>query len=109
METSGDVLSTRADDEPLHIEEEVLARAVVVRAADLVQRDRSQRVSNRSRSRAGDDAPLGEHDQVGMVDRHQGRQELRLRVLEVLVQYETDVSGVKQGNRQSLGLAELVG
>ena len=52
----------------------------------VVDGDRIERVSKRVRVRRLDDAAVGEHHQMGVVNGHQRRQEQRLRVLEVLVE-----------------------
>ncbi len=79
------------DDQAIEIEEEVLARAVVRGAAHLVLRDRVERRAERVRVVGRDDAAVGEHDEMRVVNRHERRQQQRLRVFEVLVQHVRDV------------------
>ena len=51
---------------------------------------------------------LGEHHEMRVVDRHQRREELRLRVLEVLVEDDADVFG-RESHAYCLSQAEQVG
>ena len=95
MQPPGPVLSAGVDDEPLDEKEEVLAAAVVAGALHIGQRDGVERVADGRRVIAGNNSLLGEHDEVRVVDRHERRQQLRLRVLEVLVEDEGDVRGVE--------------
>src|SRR6185436_16549956 len=93
MEPAGGVLSALPDDQPFQIEEQIFIRAVVFQIADLVLRDRIERVANRPRVGRGHDAAIGEHHQVGVVDRHERREKEPLGVLEVFVEYAGDVLG----------------
>ena len=96
MQPAGLVLAARLDDEPLDEEEQILAATVICGALDVVQRDAGQRVANGDGVGPGDDALLGQHHEMRVVDRHQRRQQLRLGVLEVLIQDEADVVGVER-------------
>ena len=84
----------RLVDQPLDVEEQVLVGAVVEHLAD-AGRARCRRAPSRSAraSSARDDALLGQHHQVRVVDRHQRRQQQLLGVLEVLVEDVGDVFG----------------
>ena len=63
----------------------------------------AERVANGAGIGPGDDPLLGQHHEMRVVDRHQGRQQLRLGVFEVLAQDEADVVGVESASvsRQS--------
>ena len=88
VQPAGDVVAARVDDQPLDVEEQVLAAAVVRRALHVGSRRRVERIADGRGVGARDDPLLGEHHQVRIVNRHQRRQELRLGVLEVLVEDE---------------------
>ena len=90
------VLSACVDDEPLDEKEEVLAAAVVTGALHIGQRDGVECVADGRRVVARDNSLLGQHDEVRVVNRHERRQQVRLRVLEVLVEDEGDVGGVER-------------
>ena len=87
------LVAARLDDEVFDVEEEVLARLVELHATHVGFRDAVQGVSQGGRVGGRDDALLGEHHQVRVVDRQQRREEQRLRVLEVLVEDVSDVFG----------------
>ena len=57
----------------------------------VVDRDRVERVADRPGVGRGDDAAVGEHDEMRVVNRQERRQEQRLRILEVLVEDLRDV------------------
>ena len=59
--------------QPLDVEEQIFAGAVVGRAADRVERDAVERGAQRARIGRGDDALLGQHHQVRVVNGHQRR------------------------------------
>ena len=71
-------------------------RAVVLRALHVRDRHCPERVPYRTRVRPRHDPALGEHDEMRVVDGHQRRKQLRLGVLEVLVEDEADVGGVER-------------
>ena len=74
-------------DQPLDVEEQVLVGAVVerLRARESSEMP-SSAVAKRARVVRRDDALLGQHHQVRVVDRHQRRQQQRLGVFEILVE-----------------------
>ena len=80
-------------DQPLDEEEQILAGSVVRRAANRVAAHRGEGVADAARRRPRDDVLLGEHHQVGAMDRQQRLEEQRLGVLEVLVEDGVDVFG----------------
>ena len=73
------------DDEPLDVKEQILAGAVVGDAADVGLGD-ANRVRRAARcASAGETMSLSrQHDEMGVVNRHQRREEQLLRVFEVL-------------------------
>jgi hypothetical protein len=91
MEAARDVFSARFHEQTLDVEEQVLARAVVWRRANVAQGDRVEGIAQRPGVGTADDAALGKHDQVRVVDRHQRREKERLGVLEVFVEDLRDV------------------
>ena len=93
VEAARHVLAAARDDQPVDVEKEVLVRSVVSDAADRVHVDRVHRRTNRVPLRARHDPLLHQHHKMRVMDRHQGGEELRLRVLEVLVEHERDVVG----------------
>jgi hypothetical protein len=86
-------------DQALDEEEQVLAGAVVRRPANGVAAHRGERVADAAGVVALDDALLGEHHQVGGVNREQRVEEQRLGVLEVLVEDGADVFGRERHDR----------
>ena len=95
VQPAGDFLAARGGQQALDVEEEVLVGAVVGDARDVFNRDGVQGFANASRVRRSDDRAIGEHRQVRVVNRHQGRDKLPLGVLEVLVEDVLDVFGGK--------------
>ena len=91
MQPAGDVLAAGLVDQPLDVEEQILVGAVVAHRAHLIEGDAVERVAERARVRAGNDALLGQHHEVRVVDRHQRRQQQLLRVLEIFVENVRDV------------------
>ena len=91
-----------ADDQPLDVEEQVLVGAVVLHLAHRVEIDGVERRGKRARRPPAHDALLGEHHQMRVVNRHQRREELRLGVLEVLVEDAGDVVGRELHRTSSL-------
>ena len=96
VQAAGDVVAARADDHPFDIEEQIFTAGIVFRAAELVLGDRVERRAQRMRVGGRHDALLGQHDQMRVVNRHQRREELPFRVLEVLVE---DAGHVLRGKR----------
>jgi len=86
VQTAGNVLAARTNQEALDVEEQILARAVVGRALDGLDRDAVECRADRARVGRGNDAAVGEHDEMCVVNRQERRQEQRLRILEVLVE-----------------------
>ena len=86
VKPAGCVLAAGVDEEALDVREEILAGAVVGRLAYRGDGDRIERLADRTRVSRVDDAAVGEHDEVGVVDGDQRGQEECLRVLEVLVE-----------------------
>jgi hypothetical protein len=100
VQTTGDVLAAGGDEQAIDEEEEILTGAVVRRAADVGNRNRIERLADRSRVARGDDAAVREHDQVRVVNRHQRREEQRLRVLEVVVEDVRHVFRIEAHDRE---------
>ena len=101
VEPAGGVLAARLDDQALDVKEQILAGAVVRAPPQIVvlRHGVERRRGSRGRPRAETMPLRGEHHQVRVVDRHQRREEQRLRVLEVLVEHVGDVLG-REGHRR---------
>ena len=95
VQPAGDLFAAGRGQQALDVEEEVLVGAVVGDVRDVVDRDGVQGFADASRVRRSDDRAVGEHRQVRVVNRHQGRDKLPLGVLEVLVEDVGDVFGGK--------------
>jgi len=95
VQAAGGFLSARGGEQPLDEKEQVLARAVVGRAANVVLRNRCERLAEHPSVGRRDDAAGGQHHEVGVMDGEQWRQEQRLRILEVLVENLRDVLRMK--------------
>ena len=96
---AGRFFAASPNDKPLDVEEEVFVRAVVPDAPDIVEGDGVERGADRPGVRARHDALLREHHEVGVVNPHERREELRLGVLEVLVEDACDVLGIELHGR----------
>jgi hypothetical protein len=73
------------------MKEQVLAAAVVGGRPHIGHRDGVQRAAQGAGVRRSDDAAVGEHHQVRVMNRHQRREEERLGVLEVFAENLVDV------------------
>ena len=93
VQTARHVVAARGDDEAFDVEEQILVRAVVRDLPHVVLRDRVERGANRVGVGRRDDAAIGQHHQVCVVNRHQRREKQRLGVFEVLVEDVGDVFG----------------
>jgi hypothetical protein len=91
VQPSGDVLAALRHDQPFDVEEQVFVAAVVLHLANGVEIDGVERRGKRAAIGRRDDALLDEHHQVRMVNRHERRKELRLGVLEDVVEHAGDV------------------
>ena len=91
MEAAGRVLAGAGSDETLDVEEEVFAGAVEHLSADVVLADRVERRAQPPGVARREQAAVGEHHEMRVVDGEQRRQEQRLGVLEVLVEDERHV------------------
>src|SRR5580700_7881934 len=101
MQTSGDIFTARVHDEPLDVVKQVLATVVEWNTLDLVLRYRIERGADGAGVRGRDDSLGRQHYQVRVVNRHQRRQQLRLGVFEIIVEYVLDVLGSEFGHRVS--------
>ncbi len=95
VQPAGRLVAARPRDQALHVEEQVFTGPVVPDAADVGDGNPVERGADGTRIVRSDDALFGEHDEVSVVNGHQRREELRLGVLEVLVQDAGDVFGSK--------------
>ncbi len=95
VEAARGVLSAGLDDQAFDEEEEILAGAVVPRLFHPGDIETVERVADDAGVGARHDLLIREHDQVGVVDGHERSEELRLRVLEVLVEDAGHVFGIE--------------
>ncbi len=95
VQAAGRFLAARLPYQPVDEEEQIFAGAVVADVAHVVQQDAVERGPDRVRVARRDDRPLREHHQVRIMNAHQRREEVRLGVLEVLVEDAGDVFGGK--------------
>jgi len=70
MQPAGDVVAAGLDEQALDVEEEILVSAVVRGGSDVVERDGRERVPERAGVRRGEDPPVREHHEVGVMNRH---------------------------------------
>jgi hypothetical protein len=95
VQTARHLFAARLHEQPFHEEEEVFTRAVVRRLPDVAHRNGVQRLAQHPGIGCRHDAAVGEHDEMGVMDRHQRGEEQRLGVFEVLVEDLSDVLGVE--------------
>ena len=77
-------VAARGNEQPLHVEEQVFAGAIEPHVAHVVERHGVERLAQAVGIVARYDARVGQHHQMRVVDRHERRQEERLRILEVV-------------------------
>ena len=93
MKAARDVVATSAGDQSIDVKEEIFVGPVVLDRPDIVCRDAVQRHAEGVCVRLVDD-PLGlEHHEMGVVNRHQRRQQQLLGVFEIFVEDVGDVFG----------------
>ena len=95
MEAARGVFSAGLDDQAFDVEEEILAAAVVPGLFHGRDIDAAERVANDARVGPRHDLLVREHHQMGVMDRQERREELRLRILEVLVEDAGHVFGIE--------------
>ena len=80
-------------DEAIDVEEQVLAGRIVCGPPNVALWDGIERSAQRVRVVGRDDALLGKHHEMGIVNGHQRRKKERLRILKVLVEHVLHVLG----------------
>jgi hypothetical protein len=87
VQTAGDGVSRGLHEQTVDVEEQVFVRAVVANVADAILVDRVERRPNRAGVRLRHNPALGQHHEVGVMNRKERADEKSFRIFEIVSEY----------------------